>query len=134
MPQKTAPLEYDSPMLFDKVARQFPDLSIILAHMGHPWGKDAITLIRKHPNVYANVAGLHDRPWQMYNFLRLAAEWGVLDKLLFGSDYPINSPSNTIAGLKRVNEILQGTNFPRVPEDEVNAIIHRDSLKILSLE
>ena len=32
------------------------------------------------------VSALHYRPWQFYNALVMAREYGVLDKLLFGSD------------------------------------------------
>jgi hypothetical protein len=69
----------------------------------------------------------------MYNALRLATEWSVMYKLLLGSDYPIVTPQETIDGTRRVNDILEGTKLPRVPEDEIEAIIHRDSLTLLGL-
>jgi hypothetical protein len=57
----------------------------------------------------------------------------VLHKLLLGSDYPIATPAETIAGTLRVNAILEGTQLPRVPEEELDKIIHRDSLTLLGL-
>jgi predicted TIM-barrel fold metal-dependent hydrolase len=132
-PIRFAPLEEAYPLNMDRIAIAFPDLKIIMAHIGHPWQADTIVVIRKHPNVYADISAQFYRPWSMYNALRLATEWGVLHKLLFGSDYPIATPQETIDGTMRVNDILQGTNLPRVPEEELDAIVHRNSLELLGL-
>jgi hypothetical protein len=35
--------------------------------------------------------------------------------------------------LWRVNDITEGTKLPRVPEDALDAILHRDSLALLGL-
>ena len=133
-PVRDAPLEEAYPLYVDRIAIACPDLKIIMAHMGHPWFQDTIVVIRKHPNVYADISALFLRPWSMYNGLRLATEWSVLYKLLLGSDYPVATPAETIEGTLRVNAILEGTKLPRVPEDELEEIIHRDSLHLLGLE
>lgn len=132
-PVQFAPLEEAYPLYVDRIAIAFPRLKIVMAHMGHPWQIDTIVVIRKHPNVYADISALFVRPWSMYNALRLATEWSVLYKLLLGSDYPIMTPQETIDGTRRVNDILEGTKLPRVPQDEIEAIIHRDSLSLLGL-
>ncbi|MBI3943573.1 MAG: amidohydrolase, partial [Chloroflexi bacterium] len=95
-PVRTAPLIDAYPLHVDRIAIAFPDLKIIMAHIGHPWQIDTIVVIRKHPNVYADISAQFFRPWSMYNALRLATEWGVLPKLLFGSDYPIATPAETM--------------------------------------
>lgn len=133
-PERFAPLEYAFPLAIDRIAIAFPELRIVMAHMGHPWQVDCITVIRKHPNVYADISALFYRPWSFYNCMRLATEWGVLKKLLFASDFPAATPQETIEGTRRVNAIIEGTKLPSVPEDEIEAIIHRDSLKILGLD
>jgi predicted TIM-barrel fold metal-dependent hydrolase len=132
-PIRFAPLEEAYPLHMDRIAIAFPDLKIIMAHIGHPWQTDTIVVIRKHPNVYADISAQFFRPWSMYNALRLATEWGVLHKLLFGSDYPIATPQETIEGTLKVNDMLQGTQLPRVPLDEIEAVIHRDALSLLGL-
>ncbi|MCA1552860.1 MAG: amidohydrolase family protein, partial [Chloroflexi bacterium] len=132
-PVRFAPLEEAYPLYIDRIAIAFPELKIVMAHMGHPWTQDTIVVIRKHPNVYADISALFYRPWSMYNTLRFATEWSVLHKLLFGSDYPIATPTETIEGTRRVNDILEGTKLPRVPQDEIENIIQRDSLSLLGL-
>jgi predicted TIM-barrel fold metal-dependent hydrolase len=61
-------------------------------------------------------------------------EWGVTDKLLFGSDFPFWTPSEALHKIRRFNDHVEGTALPRVPDDVIENIIHRDSLKLLELE
>ena len=75
-----APLRYAHPLLMDEIAIRFPELRVVMAHMGHPWQRETIVTIRKHPNVYADVSALFYRPWSFYEGLRLATEWGALDE------------------------------------------------------
>ena len=131
---REAPLRYAHPLLMDEVAIRFPELRIVMAHMGHPWWRETIVTIRKHPHVYADVSALFYRPWSLYEGMRLVAEWNVFDKLLFGSDYPIATPAETAAGLRRVNEPIAGTGLPAVPLTAIEAIIERDPLPLLGLE
>ena len=133
-PVGEAPLRYAHPLVMDEVAIRHPELRIVMAHMGHPWQADTIAVIRKHPNVYADVSALWYRPWSYWNGMRLATEWSVLDKLLLGSDWPIIKPGETIAGLRRVNDAVAGTGLPPVPEQAIEDIIHRDALQILGVE
>jgi predicted TIM-barrel fold metal-dependent hydrolase len=132
-PIRTAPLRFAHPLTVDEIAIRHPDLRIVMAHMGHPWQADTIVTIRKHPHVYADISALFYRPLSFYTGMRLATEWNVLGKLLFGSDYPIIAPGETAEGLRHVNDIVEGTSFPRVPEDAIEQIIHRDSLSLLGL-
>ena len=39
--------------------------------------------------VYADVSALHYRPFQLYHSLMLVQEYGVWDKVLFGTDWPV---------------------------------------------
>jgi predicted TIM-barrel fold metal-dependent hydrolase len=133
-PVREAPLRYAHPLLIDEIAMRYPELRIVMAHMGHPWQRDTIVTIRKHPHVYADVSALFYRPWSFYEGLRLATEWGALDKLLFGSDFPIATPAETIHGLRRVNDVIAGTALPPVPLDRIEELIHRDPLPLLGLE
>jgi len=133
-PVRYAELDYAHPRHIDPIAIAFPDLKIIMAHMGHPWQIDCIVTIRKHPHVYADVSALFYRPWSYYNSMRLATEWSVLPKLLFGSDFPAaGTPTEAMAGLRKVNDLIVGTALPPVPPDAIEAIIHRNSLELLGL-
>lgn len=132
-PIQFAELDFAHPRHIDRVAIAFPNLKLILAHMAHPWQTDCFVVIRKHPNVFADISGCFFRPWSCWNAFRAATEWNVFPKLLFGSDFPIATPQETLDGLKRVNDVVEGTNLPRVPEEELEKIPFRDSLALLGL-
>lgn len=127
-------LEYARPYLFDEVARTFPNLKLVIAQMGQPWVDETITLLGKHQNIYADVSGLLGRPWQAYNALVCAYQYDVIDKLLFGSDFPYTSANECIEALYSINQIAQGTNLPVVPRESLRGIIERDALSLLGLE
>ena len=132
-PIREAELRYAHPLLMDEIAIRFPDLRVVLAHMGHPWQRDTIVTIRKHPHLYADVSALVFRPWSLYEALRLATEWGAMHKLLLGSDFPLATTAETIDGLRAVNAPLEGTQLPRVPAELLEGIIHADTLEALGL-
>lgn len=132
-PVQFADLDFAHPRHMDRVATAFPNLKIILAHMAHPWQVECFVVIRKHPNLFADISANFYRPWSYYNAFRHATEWGVLHKLLFGSDYPIASPKETLDNLWKINDILEGTALPRVPMEEIEKIPERNSLALLGL-
>ena len=129
-----APLECTLPRHLDPVAIRFPDVKIILAHLGHPYEGECVAVIRKHPNVYADLSALHYRPFQLYHSLMLVQEYGVWDKLLFGTDYPFTTVDASLAGLRSLNNMLEGAALPRLDADEIESVIYRDSLSILNLD
>ena len=57
----------------------------------------------------------------------------MLDKLLLGTDFPVTTVEETIAKLRGVNDIVEGTRLPRIPEEAIEGIIHRDALTLLGL-
>ena len=126
-------LEFARPYLFDEVARTFPGLRIIIAQLGRPWVDETICLLGKHPNVYADVSGLLSQPWQAYNALVFAHQSQVIDKLLFGSDFPYTSVTDCIEELYSLNQLAQGTNLPLVPREALRGIVERDALGLLGL-
>lgn len=132
-PVSRGPLKYSHPLLIDDLAITFPDLKIIIAHLAHPWQKEAAIVIRKHPNVYADISGLWHRPWQGYEALIACLEWGVTDKLIFGSDYPLWEPLPAIEKLRRLNDQVEGTPLPKIPEAVIEGILERDILEELGL-
>jgi uncharacterized protein len=102
--------------------------------MAHPWQVETCVVIRKHPHLYADISGTIYRPFSFWEQLVKASEWNVLDKILIGSDFPIATLQETIDALRNVNQIVEGTKLPRVPDEAMEAMIHRNSLELLGLE
>jgi predicted TIM-barrel fold metal-dependent hydrolase len=128
------PLEYARPAHMDQVAIEFPDLKIVLAHLGHPWEGEAIAAIRRNPNLFADVSALYYRPWQFYNSLRLLVEYRAEAKVLFGSDFPFTTTADSIAGVRNVNAVIAASGLPRIPEEVLEGIVQREALQLLGLK
>jgi len=115
---------YADPALIEDVARDFPDLPIVLAHGGRGWWYDAaafITLMR--PSVYIEVSGLPPKKlpdyYRNFDFERLAR------KMIFGTDWPgVPGPkanAQAIASLSLEKETLR-------------KILHENAKRIYKLE
>jgi predicted TIM-barrel fold metal-dependent hydrolase len=126
-------LDDSRPVHFDAVAVEFPELRMVLAHLGHPWEGETIAVIRRHPHVYADLSALYYRPWQFYNSMRLLVEYRCDHKVLFGSDYPFTTTGSSLDGVRGVNKILAQSGLPPIPAEVVEGIINRDSLSLLGL-
>lgn len=124
---------YGHPSVFDAVASEFPDLPIILGHAGRISYTTTAELLRKHPNVYAEVSSNlgrtpDTRTWPLDELCTTVKGWaGATSHILFGSDYPLYGQSQTLAALTELagRVELEGHRW-LVPED-VTAIAERNS-------
>ena len=126
-------LEYAQPILLDEVARELPALKIIIAHLGYPWVSETIVLLAKHENVYSEISWLLHQPWQAYQALLSAYQYGVTDKLLFGSGFPYSAASHCIEELYGISHLIHGTNLPSIPREQLRGIVQRDTLALLGI-
>jgi len=128
-----APLECTLPRWLDDVAIRFPEVKMVLAHLSHPYEAECVVTIRKHANLFADCSALHYRPFQLYHSLMLVQEYGVWDKILFGSDYPFTTVESSIEGMRKLNSMLERTSLPQLDMSEMEAMFHRESLSILGI-
>jgi len=126
-------LQYAQPDALDEVTRNFPSLKIVISHLGYPWIEQTIALLAKHENIYSDVAGLTNRPWQAYRTLSLAYEYGVMEKILFASDFPCQTVKAAVESLYNINQIALDSVLPPVPREQIRGIVERDSLSLLGL-
>ena len=120
---RNAPIDYGRALHVEPVALRYPDLVMVLAHLGHPWCEETIVVARKQPNVFCDVSALFYRPWQYYNALIAAQEYKVPDKLYFGTDFPFARVDESVDGLLRINDQLEGTRLPRVSDETMACIL-----------
>lgn len=125
------PIETTLPRNIDVVARRFPDVRIVMAHLAHPYEGECVAVIRKHPHVYADLSALHYRPWQLFHSLMLVHEYGVWEKVLFGTDFPVTNVADSLAGLRNLAQI-KISNFG-LPAEQIEAVVNRDALALLGL-
>lgn len=134
VPQRDAILAYAQPYLLDEVARTFGELKIVVGGMGSPFVEQTLALAAKHENVYADLTVRPRCVWQTYNTVVAAHEQGIMNKLLFGSGFPLSTAGQCIETLLGLNMLLADTNLPTVPRNNIRNIIERDTLGLLGIE
>ncbi len=126
-------LEYTQPYLLDDVARAFPELKIVIGNMGVPFIEQTMSMLAKHENVFADLTIRPDKVWQTYNIVVAAHERDVMDRLLFGSGFPMGDAGECMETLLGFNMLLADTKLPTVPRGSIRNIIERDSLELLGI-
>ncbi len=126
-------LEYARPLLLDEIARSFPDLKLVISHLGYPWVDETLTLLAKHNNTYAGIAGLLRRPWIAWDALLRAYQMQVTSRLLFGSDFPFSSAADCIDTLYNINQFAMGSPMPVIPREVLRNIVQNDALAALGI-
>jgi predicted TIM-barrel fold metal-dependent hydrolase len=128
-----AALEWGSPLLLDRVGRAFPRLRMIVAHLGQPMMQETVMLMRKNENVFADLSARFHRRWQLYNGLRIAIEYGVADRLLFGSDFPVSTTGEAARAFRAINDWGDGVRLPAIPPEVIDSILYERPLELLGL-
>lgn len=132
--------EYMRPWHLDHVARRFPELRIIGAHLGHPHQHEALKLADSYANVYFDICGgSASKAWASEIKARMApfagADWddpdenlalGWFGKLVFGTD------SATIpAWRERADDLMD--HF-RIPAETRERFYLRNAAQIFAIE
>ena len=79
-------LEYADPRDVDKVARDFPELTLIMSHGGYPFVDAAIYTCQRNANVYMDISE-YERSPQVETYVKAMCTT-ISDKVLFASAHP----------------------------------------------
>jgi hypothetical protein len=80
-------LAHANPILVDEVAVAFPELRLMLTHLGTLWHNEAFMVVEKNPNVFIDTAAyLYEIPTIL---TRDIVERIGPEKIIFGTDYPM---------------------------------------------
>ncbi len=86
-------IKHNNPALVDDVAVDFPDLKIVIDHMGHPWTDVAYSMAMKNKNMYIDLSAtlnyiIKSSPVYMRIELQKMLNTIGPKKILFGTDTP----------------------------------------------
>jgi predicted TIM-barrel fold metal-dependent hydrolase len=115
------------PLYLDEVAHDFPELKIILNHVGWPWVTESIAVAWRHPNVFLEIGGVAPKyiamPGTGWEPLLTYANSLLQDRILFATDWPV------IPLRRAVNEVRE---WP-VKEEVKEKIFYKNAQQILGL-
>ncbi|MEQ8264187.1 amidohydrolase family protein [Pseudohaliea sp.] len=100
------PSEVGRPIHLDRVALDFPELVIVAGHIGYPWTDEAVAVASKHENIHIDTSAhtVKRYPAALVDFL---AGHGR-HKVLFGTNYPMLTPAEAIAGVDKLGLTDEG--------------------------
>jgi uncharacterized protein len=99
------------PVALDRVARTFPNLTIIMAHLGMPWHEEATQMCRFHENVYTDLSGSLEgwRNRKSPAFFDELFYWpDAMHKIVFGSDVHYRQLQATLDDHHRLLALCHG--------------------------
>jgi uncharacterized protein len=79
-------IDHVAPRYIDFVARDFPDLKIVISHGGYPWVNEAIIVAQRNRNVFIELSEYEFSP--MAEAYVQAANTMIEDKILYASAHP----------------------------------------------
>jgi predicted TIM-barrel fold metal-dependent hydrolase len=94
VPGPMKPARLQRTILVDEVALCFPELKIVMSHIGDPWLGETMAMLNKHPNVYLMTAGWAPKyvPEELRTFMGSRGP----TKVMWASDYPILPIERTV--------------------------------------
>jgi predicted TIM-barrel fold metal-dependent hydrolase len=124
------------PILLDRIARRFPSLKLIGAHLGNPWYEEAAMTLFWNENLYFDLSGTvlkrkgpewfnevlwwdAQRMWRLTgskttHFVNVASH--PFERICFGSDVPIEEMEQV---LDEYRQILAGVDAPVQVQERV---------------
>jgi len=96
-----AVIDYVDPRHVDIVARDFPELTIIMSHGGYPFVNEAIFTCMRNANVYMDLSEYELAP--MGDVYMQALNTAIGDKVVFASAHPFVEQAEAIGIYERMN-------------------------------
>jgi predicted TIM-barrel fold metal-dependent hydrolase len=121
-PRRSGSMARMRPMYLDTLAREFPDLTLVGAHLGNPWYDEAAEAARWNPNLYFDMTGSTlVKKGADLAFFRQILWWGptagqmhmpkdtphAFEKIVFGTD---NDPLDV--ALDRYKKVMDACGVP----------------------
>jgi uncharacterized protein len=126
-----ARLRYGNPYLLEEALIQYPKLKVYMMHSGETFYQEALRLMLTYPRVYTDlgvVLWVHESPkYYGEEFLKLAKRFGMLDRVMFGSDQ-MRWPHAIADSIERLNS------FEFLTDEEKRNILYNNAARFLELD
>ncbi|MCK5085035.1 MAG: amidohydrolase [Candidatus Pacebacteria bacterium] len=137
-------IRFSRPIYFDDVADKFPELKMIISHLGDPDIRQATAVAHKNPNVYLDFSGLvsnttknqeRSEKWKRKNeeyitetIANVMIDLMGTEKIIFGTDWPISSHKAYLSLVDSLEERLD------LDSKEKEQILAGNILKVLGVK
>ena len=109
------------PWSFERLADRYPDVTIVMAHMGHGhilYINGALDVAEDHSNIVVDTAGM-----TMHTKIKEAVNRLGVERVMYGSDTPLGHPAWEIPKVK-----VSG-----LDEEQLRYVLYENALKIYNM-
>jgi predicted TIM-barrel fold metal-dependent hydrolase len=139
--------KYADPIHLDSVAAKFPDLKIVLIHLGGGfWTQKCVEIMSQRPNVYADISGHQNKAFYgTEEFLRLLENlfgqnsfgfFPIKHKLMFGTDWPafetFFKDKDWVEWVKNIPEKAKEYDL-KIKRSDIKNLLGNNAMKLLNL-
>jgi hypothetical protein len=110
------------PQTMVDVIEKFSPVNFILSHLSWPHCDQLLEIMKKHPNVYTDTSSLDSAEDSKIELQKFLAIDGLIERILFGTDFPIQSYKESIA-------LIDGLNLSPA---EKKKIFYQNAIKLLN--
>jgi len=144
-PAILAPTKYANMFRLNDVIVDFPDLKIVVEHIGYPWSEHLFVLMANDKNLWTDLAMMYDRKMKVAWSLVLAKEYGVIDRVMYASDYVSYDydlySKNPAEDFKRwisfiesgLNEVCKKCGWPLFSDDEIEGFLWKNASRLYKI-
>jgi uncharacterized protein len=132
-PVTLAAMEYQRPWLLDEVGRKFPELTIVINHLGYPYVDECTCLIARHENFYCEIS-----VWGFLHpskIMRMMVDFGSLcsfDRMLYGSGNMFLRTYPKIIG--SLDAVADRYGLPRIPQEAMRKIMGGNACRLWKID
>jgi len=132
--------KYCDPVYLDDVTLDFPDLTIIAAHVSFGWWQQLCFMISRKTNLMTDISGWQPIAFRSYElfcrYLRDMLDIAGSDQFLFATD----GPAFRVYGMKNVTYVELIRDLPekapagiRFTSEEVEKILYKNALRVMKV-
>lgn len=141
-PAVLAPTKHAQMLHLNDVIVDFPNMKIVIEHIGYPWSENLFVLMTNHKKMYCDLAMTFARPYWLAWNLVIAKEYGIIDRVMFASDfvscnwdyfsdYPPKDLLEWIKYLEEdLNKICEKSGWPMFSEKEIRGILYDNAARL----
>jgi len=129
-------LEYDHPLYAEDIVLDFPNLKLVLAHIGFQWAEETIHFMFKFPNVYGDMAFWAESAplWRVAQIWSWAKKLGVFRRFLWGSDYPYVDFNNGLELFRQVPAYTERHELePFITQEDLDSFFGGAAARLIGL-
>jgi predicted TIM-barrel fold metal-dependent hydrolase len=141
-----APTGYAQMTYLNEVIIDFPDTDFVVEHLGYPWMEHLFVLMTNNKRIWSDLALTFVRPtWLTWNLV-LAKEYGVLDRIMYASDFvsfnyiPFgHNPADDMKGYfefirSGLNNVCSKSGWPTFTQTEIDGILGNNAARLYGIK